>query len=438
MNTKQIPFSLNFLLFLITLYLNLMAQWDLKSWENYSDTKDYLRQSTYSLFLKDFFFPKPEPGFYPRPFTVPLLYKIAGNRGETIVQMQKFMLSLSAFVLVYSFLLLMKTGISRYFVTLLIYLLMSWWNILGWTTQLLSESLSISFLFLWIGTFLIYYCKPSKVYLSIHAVTTILFSFTRDSWPYILLLLYGMMMLTTWLMGSKALKGLTFMLILSAAIFFIQGKSSEIGERTKLPVMNSIVLRVLPEPQYYAWFMQRGMPDAVFIRQVFRGIDLNKKQDVWKVYGMYTLPEYQRFRDWAATDGKKLYIRFLLTHPSYTFLLKEPPDKLQAILALNLNYYAQNNGYSLYTEYLLPVFSPGSFLIFILLVFMAFIRTGKPAFLLPLVFTFLFFVNVFFIYNADSMEVARHLFITLIMMQLICIWGAGILADEAIINFSSE
>jgi hypothetical protein len=434
MNKHRLPHQINVLLFLITLYLNLMVQWDPKIWQYFPDTNDYLRQSNISFFSKDFFFTKPTPGFYPRPFTIPLCYKLAGSKGETIVQMQKFMHSLSVFVLVFALLLLLKTGISRYILMFFIYFLMSWWNILGWTTQLLSESLSMSFLFLWIATFMLYYVRRKPGYLVIHALVTILFSFTRDSWPYILVMFYLLLILVAWLWERPVLKGFGIMLLVSLAIFVVQERSSAIGERTKLPVMNNILMRVAAEPANYDWFVIKGMPMGGVLRQQYPGLNISDDSYRIKVYDTYLHPEYKPFRDWAAEKGKGLYTRFLITHPSYFFLLKEPACNLKRILAVNLHYTMVMNGYSKYAETFFPIFSPLSFLVLALLLLWAYGRTRKPVLLLPLVFCVIFLLNVFLIYNADSLEVERHLFITMIMVQLLSIWCVGLLLDSVFGN----
>lgn len=430
MNKHRLPYQINFLLFLITLYLNLMIQWDPKRWQGFPDVNDYLHQSTISFFSKDFFFTKPSPDFYPRPFTIPLCYKLAGSNGDTIVQMQKFVHSLSVFVLVYALLLLLKTGISRYILMFFIYFLMSWWNIVGWTTQLLSESLSMSFLFLWIGTFLLYYIRRKPWYLVTHGLVTILFSFTRDSWPYILIVFYVFMILVAWLWEMRVLKGFGIMLLLSLAIFVIQEKSSAIGERTKLPVMNNILMRVAAEPANYNWFVIKGMPMGGVLRQQFSGLNIRDDSYRLRVYGTYSPPEYKPFRDWAAVKGRGLYTRFLITHPSYFFLLKEPGSNLKRILAVNPNYLIVMNGYCKYAEKCFPFFSPVSLLVLALLLLWVYGRTKKTLLVLPLVFCVIFLFNVFLLYNADSMEMERHLFITMIMVQLLSIWCVGLLLDS--------
>ncbi len=106
--TRTIPGKLNLFLFLITLFLNLMIRITPPMWTNFSDPYDYLHQSKIPLNEKDFYFPEKASNFYPRPFTVPLFYKIAGSDPETIIQLQKFMHSLAAFFLCYVVLLFLR------------------------------------------------------------------------------------------------------------------------------------------------------------------------------------------------------------------------------------------------------------------------------------------------------------------------------------------
>ena len=432
MNINQISHKINFILFLITLLLNLVSSWDSKLWEGFSDVKDYLHHSSLSPLKTEFYFSKPEPAFYPRPFTVPLFFKIAGSKGEAIVQMQKFIHSIATFVLAYSMLLILKTGVARIFIMFAIYFFMSWWNILGWTTQILSESLSMSFLFLWIGTFLVYFTKRTSFHFVIHCIVTILFSFTRDSWPYILLLFYGLVLISVVLWDKKFIKGSLMLLAVSLIILFVQGKSSEIGQRTKLPVINTLILRILPEKEYFNWFVVRGMPMAGLIKQRFSNLDVKKETEMWKLWSTYRDPEYQPLRDWAAFKGKNLYASFLISHPKYTFLLEEPKDKIKRIFSVNPGYVTPINGYSIYAEKWFPFFSPMSLLVYTLLLILIFWTTRNISLLFPPIFSLLFLFHVFLIYNADTLEVERHLFITMIMIQFLCIWSVALLIDEAI------
>jgi len=182
--------NLNRILFILILFLNLMIKFNHPAWEGFSDPYDYLRQSKISLADKEFYFPHRVGDFDPRPFTVPLFYKIAGSDANMIVIMQKFFHTLATWFLTFALLFYIQRKYLRITIVVFIYLFTSWWNILGWTNLLLPESLSITFLFLWIASFLMQYKKKNTWTISLHILITVLFSFTRDSWPYILIIFY--------------------------------------------------------------------------------------------------------------------------------------------------------------------------------------------------------------------------------------------------------
>jgi hypothetical protein len=195
MNYK-LPIRINFFLFILALFLSLMVKFDPPIWKGYEDTYDYLKQSHISLFDKSFYFPERKPNFYPRPFTVSLLYKMANSDPDTIIIMQKIIHVFCTFFMGYVILLFLRKTQTKIIFLISWYLLMSWWNIVGWTNMLLSESLSISFMFLWIASFLLVFYKRTKNLIVFHILVTVLFSFTRDSWPYILIIFYAIFSLS--------------------------------------------------------------------------------------------------------------------------------------------------------------------------------------------------------------------------------------------------
>src|SRR5258706_455697 len=106
---KDYSLNVNFLFFSITLFLILLIPWNPPSWSWLSDPWDYLEQSQRSFFDKDLYAPHISPGFFPRPFTVPLFYKVANSNPDIIIQIQKLIYVFSIFFLVNSLLLFVKT-----------------------------------------------------------------------------------------------------------------------------------------------------------------------------------------------------------------------------------------------------------------------------------------------------------------------------------------
>ena len=166
--STRFPYIVNLLLLVITLALNLTMQEDPRYWNRFRDVKDYLQQSRQPLLSSDFFMPR---YINSRPFTVPLFYKAAGINPRNIVFMQIILHSLSTCFISYALLLFIRNKAGQYLMMFFIYSLMSWWCILGWTLQLLSESLTVSLLFCWIASFLLFYKKRRPAFLIFHLLS---------------------------------------------------------------------------------------------------------------------------------------------------------------------------------------------------------------------------------------------------------------------------
>ena len=218
---------------------------------------------------------------------------------------------------------------------------------------------------------------------------------------------------------------------------WLQERSAEIGQRAKIPVVNNIVLRILPVPEHFNWFVTRGMPMASQLKQKFTGLDIIKKPDVDELYSLYSDKTFKPFLDWSAEKGQSTYTRFLFTHPSYTFFLDEPHNKLKRIFSYNLHYVSAVNGYCMGAEKVFPFFSPLMPVILSLLLILIFIFDRKVMTILPVIFVIVFIINIFLTYNADSMEVPRHMFITLIMVQFLSLWAVALLIDRSIQKIST-
>src|SRR3954470_20993902 len=107
------PAVVNLALFLITLALTLGIPDD-RAYLNFPDSADYLRQAGISIASKEFFAPRPSAGFYPRPFVVPLCYKLMGSEPRLIILMQKIAHSVAVFLLATSLLTLLDRDVAKY------------------------------------------------------------------------------------------------------------------------------------------------------------------------------------------------------------------------------------------------------------------------------------------------------------------------------------
>ncbi|MCX6280434.1 MAG: hypothetical protein NTU51_00545 [Bacteroidetes bacterium] len=420
----------NTILFLLMLFATLITPWDSRKWLEFSDTGDYLSQSKIPLNTREFWAPHHSGTFYPRPFTVPLMYKLAGSEPERIVIMQKYIHCISAFFLVFSLLLLITTEVFSGFIMICIYMLMSWWTISGWTNQILSESISISFLFLWIASFILAWKRNKWYYWIFHLVIMVLFSFTRDSWPYILVSFYLLVAFTAWFYERPLLIPALLMIPAAFILFFIQQNTAKTGDRYRLPMINTIAVRIISNAEYTAWFKKEGMPCTDSLLRKYSRIDVTVDADRHKIWDLYYNRNYESLWTWIHDKGKTVYMEFMITHPSYTLLLKESKQQKGRILSYDLWYSGEVAGYSKSVQKFFPLFNPWWLLICNLMLIVRFFRMRKLILIFPVILSLVFLMNVFISYNADALEVERHLFITMVMIQFIVFISLAILGDS--------
>jgi hypothetical protein len=302
---------------------------------------------------------------------------------------------------------------------------MLWWNILGWASTLLSESLSATLLFIWLATFLQVSRKRTIPWILLHGSITILFSFTRDSWPYVLILFYGLYLLAALKWDRSLWKVCSVMLLFSVILFYAQQQTAKVGKRYRLPVMNNIVFRVLPYPKYVAWFESQGMPDAARLKEKYGG---PASVNPIEIYPLYNDPEFAQFSSWVAEKGNSVYARFLLTHPECLLLLRENGQQIRRILAYNFGYIGTAQGVSVQFEEFFPLSPLLILLLLALFVFVSY-REQSQTWMFPAILLVVFAFNSLLLYVADSMEVERHEYITMTMVQFLGVLALSFLCD---------
>jgi len=422
---NKIPTILNILLFVTTFFLSLQINFEPPIWTGYGDPYDYLHQSKYALTDKNFYAPEKNPQYNARPFTIPLFYKIANSDPDIIIPMQKFVYFLSAFFFCVVFLLYIRNYRVKLFFILAWYLFISWWNISGWTNTLLAESLMISLLFAWLASFIYYLRKKSIVLLVIHGIITVLFSFTRDSWPYILLIFYLLFVLSALKWDKKMLPAYMIMLFLSIMIFFSQQHTANIGKRYRIPILNNIVFKVLPDDNYLKWFEEKGMPCIDLLQENYSDLENHKK-----VYSLYDDSRFTELFDWVNEKGKTVYMEFLITHPQKALLLKEKSSDLKKIFACNIGYTGPIMGIGKLSHRIFPLFSTLSVFLLLLVFILICYREKSILWLFPSILILVFTLNVLLLYSADALEKERHLFITHIMIQFSGIYLIAFILDS--------
>lgn len=428
MNINKIQFNatkINLTLFLLSLFFSLAVKLEPAVWPYYGDPTDYLHQAKAGWFSKDLYFPKRTEGFYPRPFTVPLIYKLSVGEADAIINIQRFIHFLAAWIFAAVFL----AFIRNYFIQIIFlffwYFLMSWWPLLGWSHNLLSESLSLSLLLIWIASFIHFHRRKTYSSLLLHSIVLVLLSFTRDNWPYYLLIFYIMMMAGQWFIEKSFIKKYLPILGLCLALFFIQQQTADLGMRHQLPVMNNIVYRILPNAEYTKWFVDRGMPQSALIKEHY-----NATNDMKMIYPLYTDERFKEFHEWAATEGRGKYMLFMLSHPSYLLLRNEDASSMQQMFQYEFHFISSAKGYSIYADYIFPFFGKNKLMVLFFISILLFVKTRNFALHLIHVLLISTLIISVLLYLADALEIDRHCYMTQIMMQMSGVLWLVLILDQ--------
>jgi len=409
------------------LIIGLSIDWNQDLWGFYGDPYDYLHQAKFSIFSSEFYFPKATPGFYPRPFVVPFFYQLFKGDFDSIIVFQIILHSVSALMIGFALIKTIKNVLLRIVAILFWYLLSMWWNVMGWDVLILSESITASLLFMWIasGIYLLY--SRHWFYVTLHIIITIFFALSRDHWPVVILLFYLSIAIVVFIWNRKDFRFYLTMFGLSLILMIFQQKSADAGNRHYLPVLNNIGMRIAKDPNQLEWFKEQGMPKAEIVSTIYH--------DLWDnsplIMPFYNDTNLVELHNWVKEEGKQTYVKFLITHPLETFLFNESNEDRQKIFAYNTFFTNQHDlkmtGLS---ELLFPLFNLNTALICILFLIVVFIMNRKAIYQYMLLLLIPIWLHIIISYNADAVEVERHLILTNILVQFIGIYSIVLVLDS--------
>jgi hypothetical protein len=407
--------------------------------EGFPDSQDYRIQSEKSLFSFDFFVPKSHGWYDSRPFSVPLFYKCVNSNPHKMILLQKIIYCFSVFIFIFSFFKHLSNSFIKIVSFYLLLYFFTWWNIVGWSNVILSESLSMSLMFLWLAVILIYYNKQSMSNLILLIFISIIFSFTRDTWPYIIVAFATINIILFLFFKNTALKKNIIFFVFSITLFLIQNYTSNIGERYKIPLFNSIAGRVSQNDSYIDWFKKEGMPMSENLVKDFRGINIDDGDKRLIAYSKYNDTSYVKLFNWILKDGKKKYQKFMISHLSYFFLKDQNKLQTDKIFSTTLSeYIPKPKNFYIKASGTFPYFSISAVFMFLGFLFLLFFYNKSKILLFPIIISLLFTINAFISFNADALEVIRHLFVTQIVLDFIGIISICILSDYLLSLYNSK
>jgi hypothetical protein len=286
-----------------------------------------------------------------RTFTLPLAYKLLhidsknftqANRLKAVDSMQTWLSILSwtslalalALTLRRPWLGLLAFGLVLYFSLNL--------EVSIWDSLLLSESISFSLFALllaaWIGLGLLprnwQAGLVSWVYLASVMLITILYSFTRDTNLYFVLAGAAVLLLVSlWLKSSFVIprKLVYTYSAFALALFVFQTATVQAGNRWEIHIYDHLALRILPNPAVRQYYVDAGLPvtpDLMAITHML-GYQYHDYLDFD--------PRMAAVRAWIQARGRATFLKYMLSHPSQTFL--EPfRQASQLVNGSNLEY----------------------------------------------------------------------------------------------------
>jgi hypothetical protein len=282
-----------------------------------ADTTSYVRISKEPIFDSRFLEAS-------RPFVFPLLLKLFENDSETVVWAQGLFSTLSWSLLAVAVASSLHFSFLRFAGFVLILLLSLYRYIIGWDSVLLTESLSLSLMALFIAGWL-WLLRGWHWHKAFFVLTVGFFwTFCRDTNAWVVLMI-ALFLLALVVLGRIDRK----FLILSAAfivMFFLSNRSADVGGRWIFPFQNVLGRRILPDAQAVTFFSSCGMPvssDLARLAGEFAsGLDR----------AFYSDPALENYRIWLHQTGKICYIKWLLSDPLES--IKRPVSEFNTLMSL--------------------------------------------------------------------------------------------------------
>jgi hypothetical protein len=180
-------------------------------------------------------------------------------------------------------------------------------HIASWDFVMMTESLSVSSLALFIaaGLWLLRGWRTAKV--APFFVASLLLAFTRDTNAWMLLGLAGLVLIA---LVARWLPVKTWILVLLlGTVFLVSNVSANIGERWVFPLGNLITQRVLTNRAGLKYFESCGMPVSPAL------LALSGKFANSDDQAMFSGPDLDAFRYWLRDRGRNCYVGWLVADP---------------------------------------------------------------------------------------------------------------------------
>lgn len=366
-----------------------------------ADTPAYLRISQESVLSRDFLAGS-------RPFVFPGLLKLFGQNEKNVVWAQGLFSVMSWSILAVSVSASVRTYIAKAAAIGLLLLFSLYRYILGWDSVLLTESLSLSLLALFISGWLWLLLRWRWHKAILLMGIALVWAFCRDTNAWVLLMIAAAL-LFLWAVAVADKK----YLVLSAAfglMFLLSNLSADLGGRWVFPFQNVLGRRLLPDAGAVDFMAGCGMPVSPALMRLSG--EFANGQD----RAFYNDPGLEGYRLWLSESAKSCYMKWLLSDPVRSVV--QPLGDFNTFLGV------QDLQSFLFSRRFSPVL-PGrvedllivqqqALLVFLLATAMAVIAVRARAWLknkawwVAIFMTLLVLPHFFIIWHGDTLGIERH------------------------------
>jgi hypothetical protein len=265
-----------------------------------ADTTAYIRISKEPILAQKFLAGS-------RPPVFPLLLKLLDRNEERVVWAQGIFSVISWSVLAVAVAASLRASMIRLAAFGLMLLLSLYRYVIGWDSVLLTESISLSFLALFLAAWL--WLAQGWRWHKILALllVSVFWCFSRDTNAWVILMVAFLLLVLVLL----HLIDRRYLVLASAfaVMFFFSNLSADIGGRWVFPFQNVLGQRILPDAQAVEFFSKCGMPVTPALLQLSGEFASGAER------AFYEDPALAGYRLWLHESGKACYVRWLLSNP---------------------------------------------------------------------------------------------------------------------------
>jgi hypothetical protein len=313
--------------------------------------------------------------------------------------------------------------------------------VIVWPSALTTECLTLAGLLLLVSACIGYDRRPHGWSLAAIGTCLIMLVLIRDPIaPFVLIFatLIGVNGLAARVAKARAVPIGLLVLLIAAGLGVVRMMLFLPTEKYRQPIFNVIQIRMLPDPDRRAYFVDHGLPMSPSVAELGGKASYYKR--VLELPDSELSPDLVVYRNWVLSQGYKTYANFLLTHPGYivrsffsspTVGETVPPALDVAFSIADLFSTPRPHGYNVNLspypsdlgQFLLaPLGWAIALLYFIVVVVRYFSKTlmRKPA---PAIeaLAITAYVSLFCFYHSDGYDTWRHAVPNLVLIYLSCL-----------------